>query len=269
MPPRKKAAAPATPPLSGLSIALSGTFPDGHTQGWIEREFITILGATLSKSISTSTTHLVTTEEDFKKPSAKVKSALAKAIHIVTYQWLKDCLQQNTHVSEDAYSFVTTSQPQSQTNDSRKRTATQQDSNDNDDSKSQPQAKKKGKTDKDEAKDQAQEREPKVADGQIAKSLDAKIPLDEGADRELPQHEVYIDDDGVIYDAALNQTNASHNNNKFYRIQVSLPHSTVWFYPVSTCNYITPASNTERHENMWLKHLLIMCRPSAPEVCDR
>jgi poly [ADP-ribose] polymerase 2/3/4 len=184
MPPRKKAVAPATPPLSGLSIALSGTPPLRHTQGSIEREFITVLGATLSKSVSASTTHLVTTQEDFNKPSAKAKSALEKAIQIVTYQWLKDCLEQNTHVGEDAYSLVTSSQPQPQANGLRKRTATQKDSNDDEDNKPQPQAKKKGKTDKDEAKEQAHEREAKVADGQIAKSLDAKIPLDEGADRE-------------------------------------------------------------------------------------
>jgi poly [ADP-ribose] polymerase len=33
-------------------------------------------------------------------------------------------------------------------------------------------------------------------------------------------HRVYIDSDGVIYDAALNQTNVGGNNNKFYRIQI-------------------------------------------------
>ena len=33
-------------------------------------------------------------------------------------------------------------------------------------------------------------------------------------------HRVYIGDDGMIYDAALNQTNAGENNNKFYRVQI-------------------------------------------------
>ena len=33
-------------------------------------------------------------------------------------------------------------------------------------------------------------------------------------------HRVYIGEDGMIYDAALNQTNAGNNNNKFYRIQI-------------------------------------------------
>ena len=31
---------------------------------------------------------------------------------------------------------------------------------------------------------------------------------------------MYIDSDGTIFDAALNQTNAGSNANKFYRIQV-------------------------------------------------
>lgn len=31
---------------------------------------------------------------------------------------------------------------------------------------------------------------------------------------------MYIGEDGMIYDAALNQTNAGENNNKFYRVQV-------------------------------------------------
>lgn len=36
----------------------------------------------------------------------------------------------------------------------------------------------------------------------------------------LATHEVFIEKSGLIYDAALNQTNASYNNNKFYLIQL-------------------------------------------------
>lgn len=42
--------------------------------------------------------------------------------------------------------------------------------------------------------------------------------LDEGAPANF---NVYIDADLTIWDASLNQTNASNNNNKFYRLQVS------------------------------------------------
>jgi poly [ADP-ribose] polymerase len=228
MPPRKKkAAAPVNPPLTGFNIAISGTIPK-YTQASIERDFITTLGGTLAKTISSSTTHLVTTEADYEKPSAKVKSAQANGIPIVTFQWLEDCLTQNTHLAESGYEVVTQSQahtgsPAQQPNASRKRPAPQTSQSDGD-ANAPPPPNKKGKADNDEPK----EREAKVAEGQIAKSFDVKIPVDEGAVRELPNYEVYIDDSGVIYDASLNQTNASSNNNKFYRIQVrpmtDVPH---------------------------------------------
>ncbi|KAI1123747.1 poly polymerase catalytic domain-containing protein [Nemania abortiva] len=221
MAPRKKKAAapaPAPPPLTGLSIAISGSIPR-YTQASIETEFISPLGGALAKSVSASTTHLVTTEADYQKPSAKVKSAQANGIPIVTFQWLEDCLDQNTLLKEDAYSFASQSQPtandSTKTNGTRKRAASQAAQN-GDDVNQSPPPKKKGKADDDEPK----EREPKIAEGQIAKSLDVKIPVDEGAVNELLHYEVYIDDNGVIYDASLNQTNAGRNNNKFYRIQL-------------------------------------------------
>ncbi|KAI0876822.1 poly polymerase catalytic domain-containing protein [Hypoxylon argillaceum] len=223
MPPRKKkAAAPAIPPFTGFAIAISGSIPS-RTQASIETDFITPLGGTLAKSVSASTTHLVTTEADYHKPSAKVKSAQGKGIPILTFQWLEDCLDQNTLLNADTYSFV--SQAQGTMNDStkangtRKRPASQAAQNDGDDDvdgNRSPQPKKKGKADEDEPK----EREPIIAEGQVAKSLDVKIPVDEGAQRELVNYEVYIDDGGIIYDASLNQTNAGRNNNKFYRIQL-------------------------------------------------
>ncbi|KAF6828954.1 hypothetical protein CPLU01_08184 [Colletotrichum plurivorum] len=57
----------------------------------------------------------------------------------------------------------------------------------------------------------------KPGSGQVAKSKSLFIPLDEGCN--IPGT-VYIAPDGVIYDASLNQTNASNNNNKFYRVQL-------------------------------------------------
>lgn len=61
-----------------------------------------------------------------------------------------------------------------------------------------------------------------VTDAQYAPagaSLD--IPIDEGVSSSW---HVFVDPDtGIIYDASLNQTNASNNNNKFYRVQVFIP----------------------------------------------
>jgi poly [ADP-ribose] polymerase len=59
-----------------------------------------------------------------------------------------------------------------------------------------------------------------VKEAQVAKAGTSQIPLDEGC--YLTNYHVYVDpNDSLIYDAALNQTNASGNNNKFYRVQVS------------------------------------------------
>lgn len=65
-----------------------------------------------------------------------------------------------------------------------------------------------------------------VGQGQIAKRLDISIPIDEGCP--YYTHVVYIDDQGVIYDASLNQTNSGKNNNKFYRIQVRIRPCRRW-----------------------------------------
>ncbi|KAI1482462.1 hypothetical protein K445DRAFT_18163 [Daldinia sp. EC12] len=244
MPPRRKAAAakpPPPPPLEGCSIAISGTIP-GRTQASIEREIINVLGAKLARSITQNTTHLVTTEADYNKPSIKVKTAQALNIPIVTFQWLEDSLSKTARMAESSYG-IGSSQPQSQpqlqsqsqaqsqsqsqslpiqTRSTRKRPAAQTpaaDEEEVDQEEVKPQAKKKAKTS--EAKSQIQEeKEAKVADGQIAKSRDARIPLDEVADSLYSDYEVYIDDDGVIFDASLNQTNSTANNNKFYRLQL-------------------------------------------------
>lgn len=59
----------------------------------------------------------------------------------------------------------------------------------------------------------------KVGDGKNAKSKKVVVEPDEYCP--LSNYQVYIDSDGTIWDASLNQTNASANNNKFYKIQVS------------------------------------------------
>lgn len=51
-------------------------------------------------------------------------------------------------------------------------------------------------------------------DGQRAVSHDIDVPIDEGFKQAA---KVYIDDDGIIFDASLNQTNIGGNNNKVYR----------------------------------------------------
>ncbi|KAI0847539.1 PARP-domain-containing protein [Daldinia vernicosa] len=246
MPPRKKAAVakPPPPPLEDCRIAISGTIP-GHTQAAIERDFINALGASLAKSVTTTTTHLISTESDYNKPSIKVKTAQSLGVPIVTFQWLEDSLNQISRMVESSYGIGSSQsqsqpQPQSQTQSqsqslpiqtrgTRKRSAAQElpaEEEDSDKQEVKSQSKKKARTSKTKAQSQedkdveTEEKKAIVADGQIAKSRDAIIPLDEGADVQYAKYEVYIDDDGVIFDASLNQTNSTANNNKFYRLQL-------------------------------------------------
>lgn len=79
---------------------------------------------------------------------------------------------------------------------------------------------------KDESEPEPEPEETKeekvVADGQFIKKKGVTIPVDEYCP--LVNYVVFVDPDtGMIYDASLNQSNSSNNNNKFYRIQVSFP----------------------------------------------
>lgn len=91
------------------------------------------------------------------------------------------------------------------------------------------------------------EKEAKVAEGQIIKQKGAVIPVD--AVCQLPGFQVFVDpDSGIIYDASLNQTNASNNNNKFYIVQVCQMVNEIVKTPInrSSC-YMSPSQTSSRH----------------------
>ncbi|KAL9596913.1 MAG: hypothetical protein Q9219_005476 [cf. Caloplaca sp. 3 TL-2023] len=81
----------------------------------------------------------------------------------------------------------------------------------------------------DESKGKA--KQPKQ-EGQKAISHDIDVPIDEGfsewSNGVTPK--VYVDEDGIIYDASLNQTNIGGNNNKFYRLQLVLDTKSDQYY---------------------------------------
>jgi poly [ADP-ribose] polymerase len=260
MPPKrgKKAVAPAKPALDGCKIALSGTFP-GATHAAIKARVET-LGATVASTVTDDATHLVATETDYNKPSPKVAKAQTLGIHIVGLDWLSSCEQssikerEEDHVpgasTKDNTSQVATSKAapsqangaSTTTSRTRKRAPSPVVDNAASDTEVAPKAKKargrKAAAVKAEEDDDAQmqdvddvaDEQPKeekkgkekgeraMGEGQVAKNKDLQIPLDEGCP--FVTAKVYIDDSGVIHDVSLNQTNASNNNNKFYRLQV-------------------------------------------------
>ncbi|KAF1943928.1 PARP-domain-containing protein [Clathrospora elynae] len=193
-----------TPPLDGCLIATSGRFP-GTTQAALQSR-VTSLGATVASSVTADTTHLIATDKDFETKSTKIKAATSHNVPIVTIEWLDECESTDSKVDETPYllSSAAAAAPapaQKQANGSKKRAVPSPSPTPTQDKK--PKIKEIAK----------------VGDGQNAKSKQISISIDEYCP--LGSYRVYIDDDdGTIYDASLNQTNASANNNKFYKAQL-------------------------------------------------
>ena len=264
MPPRRRAAAAAsapaaTPPLDGLTIAVSGKFDDvGHSHASLE-SLVASLGGGFSRTVTSKTTHVVCTEYDFKTGSSKINTAKAKDLKIVGPEWLLEADKQKAKPDEDDYSWSdkkgaapqkNSASDTASTTGGKKRPIAIAKTDDNEeadaDADDEPKSKKakatktaakatkgskaakgKGKAAvKDESEPEAEEpskevkEEKVVAEGQFIKKKDVTIPVDDFCS--LPNFVVFVDpDSGMIYDASLNQSNSSNNNNKFYRIQVS------------------------------------------------
>jgi poly [ADP-ribose] polymerase len=200
---------PISSPLHGLTIAVSGTHA-GANQAAIQST-ISSLGAKVVKSVNPNTHVLISTAADVKKGSKKVKDAQSANIPIVSLDWLDECASSLTIVDmEDFLIDAGASAPAPPSNGTikgQKRAA----------SPALPSS-PPHKALKVAPLAAAPKLEPKVGEGSVLKSRNVNIPLDEGCP--LQSYRVYVDDDGMVYDASLNQTNATNNNNKFYRMQV-------------------------------------------------
>lgn len=246
MPPRRKAAAPPAPlPLDGCAIALSGKFDSlgGHTQGSLEA-LIRTLGGTVTRSVTKTTTHVVCSEDDYKGNSAKVSAGKAKDLPLVSPIWILDSDEEKKTLDPETYSWFqksvasASSQTKPAAGSKKRPTAaaakTAEESEEEKEEEEEEEAPKpkrskkassaksapaKAEVVKEEEEEESNE-QSQVAEGQFLKKKDTVVPIDEFCP--LTNYLVHIDpDSGLIYDASLNQTNASHNNNKFYRVQVS------------------------------------------------
>lgn len=205
-------------PLDGYSIATSGRFP-GTTQTAVQNR-ITDLGGDISAKVTAETYVLVATDKDFEANSTKVAAAIANDVPIVTVDWLEETETSNAKADEKPYllnkpstSAVAPSAPSAAAPaiNGKKRAVSPSASPAPSQAASQS---KKRKTLDEKSKSE----DAKVGDGQNAKSKKITVPVDEYCTS--PSYDVYIDDNGLIWDASLNQTNASANNNKFYKVQV-------------------------------------------------
>ena len=242
-----------TNPLDGVVATLSGKFDehDGHTQPSLEA-LIRSLGGSVAKSVTKATTHVVCSEHDYTSNAVKIAAGSAKNLPIVSPQWVIQCQEKAVALSTEDYEWAeltkapaTNGVNGSAKSNGKKRpliVAKDQDASDN-----EPETKKvKGRAAKTEPKKEAKEsqdetkapeEEKTVAEGQFMKNKNAVIPLDEYC--ELPSYQVYVDSEtNMIWDASLNQSNASRNNNKFYRLQVSIVPDYTWqkVYSITNCS---------------------------------
>lgn len=236
--------AATTSPLDGCVVVLGGSFP-GHTQAELSGE-IRSLGATVATTVTKKTTHVIVTQANYQS-NAKVGQALAQEdCLVVSLEWVNESKRLNSKPPEDQFALkddddsdadpapaakaASTTPPPANpapapapaasngtANGSRNGGATRKrpivavkSDSDDEDKKKAPVKKRKATNAK------PADKKPDVVD-QVAKSTDMVVPLDEGVS---DVYKVFIDPSGMIYDASLNQSNSSNNNNKFYRIQL-------------------------------------------------
>ncbi|KAF1923195.1 poly polymerase 2 ADP-ribosyltransferase 2 [Didymella exigua CBS 183.55] len=215
MPPRRAASkqkAQASP-LDGCSVATSGRF-SGTSQGALQKR-VTDLGGSVASKITADTNILITTDKDFEAKSAKIAAAIDNDVPIVTIDWLDETESSNARADEKQYllnTLAASTVASAPITNGKKRAASG--SANGTPVLSQGASQKKRKT----LEDKAKVDNVKVGDGQNVQSKKIHVEVDEHC--QAPHYEVYIDDDGLIWDASLNQTNASANNNKFYKVQL-------------------------------------------------
>ncbi|CAK7245989.1 MAG: hypothetical protein STHCBS139747_007610 [Sporothrix thermara] len=263
MPPRKKAAkaaeapaVPPPPPLDGCKVALCGTFK-GMPQAML-KQYIDQLGGTALSGVTPDATHLIVTPENYKKPTAKVKTAQAQGIFIVGMPWLIDSQVSKARQAEGPYLMgaATTaaapaaaapaaaapalapvpatapypfpySAPTLPSTPAPPAAASTKKRGANGAAAAAAAAAPAPVPAKRQKRAVRETREIKDEDSKDCKdSKDSKdggkkklvVPVDEGCT--MANVAVHVDDDGLVWDASLNQTNSGQNNNKFYRIQV-------------------------------------------------
>lgn len=140
-------------------------------------------------------------------------------IKIVNFDWLTSTVNSQIRANEAQFSFNQTGSSQDEAMSSTGPTPSKKNDTKGKGRK-RPRSSTPVEVDPSEV-DEPVEQSPtkKHKDVQKAKSGSLLIPTDETCPL-AGTHRVYIDEDGMIYDAALNQTNAGQNNNKFYRVQV-------------------------------------------------
>lgn len=211
-------------PLKDCVIALSGKLDETHAK----------IGALIKKNGGKHSTkvsgeeegwwvtHLVTTAKHIEAQAEKVQEASKfPDIKIVNFDWLTTSINSQLRADEAQFSFDQTPSSPDDTTSSMGPTNSKQNGSRGKGRKRPRSPSPINDHSSESGAEEAEEQPPakRHKDVQRANSGSLVIPVDETCPL-AGTHRVYIGEDGMIYDAALNQTNAGHNNNKFYRVQL-------------------------------------------------
>lgn len=235
MPPRrgaKQRQQPPAAPLEGCVVAFSGRFvKHDHSHGSLEK-MVRSLGGAVAKTAAACVTHLVCTESDYVDATVKVKAAQEQHVPVTSIEWLLACERQGALVDVDDFLWSTALDGAAVDEDgdgaagghAKKRPVAAVDDDSNADGDSPVAQAKKAKPNAPPGDEPEVEKNKVVAESQFVKKRGLAIPLDSHCT--LIAYQVHVDPDtGMIYDASLNLSSTSKNNNKFYRLQVRLDPS--------------------------------------------
>ncbi|GKZ80033.1 hypothetical protein AnigIFM56816_004245 [Aspergillus niger] len=181
--------------FKGLVIAVAGSFSGGYKQANL-KTIVQRHGGTFSSAVTEDCTHLVTTQREVDNKSVKYTQARkVYTCNIVSLDWLVESDSAGKKLDEKKFLMGSDIKKDDEPESPKKRTLEQALGINED-----------GTT-------------KKLKDAQTVGTKQINVPVDDTCPLRLT-FTVYIDSTGLIWDATLNQTSATNNNNKFYRIQL-------------------------------------------------
>ncbi|KAN0032467.1 hypothetical protein ACTFIV_006365 [Dictyostelium citrinum] len=232
---------PLTEIFDGIVFCFSGTFSVTQTELTKKVEGC---GASTSKTCTAKVTHLVSTVDDFKKNGASVSKALKSGIPIVTEGFITKSIEASKKLDEKDFSLSSSTDDDEEeeeeeeeekvevakpTRRSSKKAPAKSEEEEEDSNNLTTRSTKKTKTNASEAetKTTASEEFTSDLDDSSSESEDeknqirVKIKGRAANDPHFPDSRFHVYENGKdVYDATLNQTEISQNNNKFYIIQL-------------------------------------------------
>ncbi|KXS13693.1 PARP-domain-containing protein [Gonapodya prolifera JEL478] len=217
---KAEAAAGTAEFFSGVVFAFNPTV-DKTPDAKHLREVVEDNGGKVQATVTKKVDFFVALSEDAAKPSAKFKSAQSSGLPIVTPDFILACGKAGSKVDSNSYLVGAAKSDDDKDKDTTDGMAV--DDKVDDSSKDAPDAiaadpkpeKGKGKKRKEPEPDDTPAEPPKM----VKAIRKGRAPVDRFCGVASQSH-VYEAPDGTLYDAMLNQTNISANNNKFYVIQV-------------------------------------------------